>query len=510
MVFLAGCALALVHAAHFRHVSDDAFISFQYAHNFARGLGLSFNPGDRTMGYSDLLWVLLIAVFDRIGFEAPTAGKVLGTACAWGTLLVLYRHLRRQYTSLWPAAAGIGVLVANGTFALWMFGGLEGHLFGLLIAYAVVTTLEVARNASSAVSRQGAIRIGMSLGLCSMTRPEGLLFAAPVCAFILLRADRHRWRMVGVISLIAACATGAVTIWQWVHYGAPVPNTYYAKTLPLSWPLIRRGLYLTRDFVCAYYGLPVGIVVAAAWLTERERAARTWLPLFVIGTFLVFYLRIGGDALVYYRMWLPMLPMFGLLAGEVVGELGESRSRSGAPVAPIIAVMFVALGLPASLVGADIRHLRDDDRNLKNLELVVTSFRALPRDTVLAANVVGIAAYYSELRLIDMLGLNDAHIARSPKDLGIPAHESHDGAYVLSRNPDIILPAFPLVYPSPPSRAQIESVGYPSDRDLFSHPSFASNYRLVQLPIEKRGYFPVFVRNGYPVDELTRLFPPVH
>ena len=56
------------------------------------------------------------------------------------------------------------------------------------------------------------------------------------------------------------------------------------------------------------------------------------------------------------------------------------------------------------------------------------------------------------LRVIDMLGLNDAHIGHtSTADLGKgrAGHEKGDGKYVLSRSPDYILMGNVAVLPYP-------------------------------------------------------------
>src|SRR3989442_3898513 len=45
--------------------SDDAYISYRYAQNLARGHGLVFTPGERVEGYSNLLYVLLLTPFCR-------------------------------------------------------------------------------------------------------------------------------------------------------------------------------------------------------------------------------------------------------------------------------------------------------------------------------------------------------------------------------------------------------------------------------------------------------------
>ena len=68
--------------------------------------------------------------------------------------------------------------------------------------------------------------------------------------------------------------------------------------------------------------------------------------------------------------------------------------------------------------------------------------RALPPDATIALNPVGGIPYYSTLRTLDMLGITDAHIARTtPPDLGKgqAGHEKGDGRYILDRRPDVIL-----------------------------------------------------------------------
>ena len=60
---------------------------------------------------------------------------------------------------------------------------------------------------------------------------------------------------------------------------------------------------------------------------------------------------------------------------------------------------------------------------------------------LLAVDAAGALPYWSGLPSIDMLGLNDAYIAHHPPATfghGGIGHELGDGAYVLSRAPDII------------------------------------------------------------------------
>ena len=56
-------------AYQFNWVVDDAFISFRYARHLAEGHGLCFNVGEnpRVEGYSNFLWILVLAPFEMMG-----------------------------------------------------------------------------------------------------------------------------------------------------------------------------------------------------------------------------------------------------------------------------------------------------------------------------------------------------------------------------------------------------------------------------------------------------------
>ena len=94
-----GMAGAALHALYFDHIADDAYISFRYAANWAEGNGPVFNPGEYVMGYSNFLWVALLAAGEWLGVAAPVAAPVLGIALGWALLALVYLHLRSSFSS---------------------------------------------------------------------------------------------------------------------------------------------------------------------------------------------------------------------------------------------------------------------------------------------------------------------------------------------------------------------------------------------------------------------------
>ena len=480
--------LALAHAFWFNHTADDAFISFRYVRNWVDGYGLVFNPGERVMGYSNFLWVVLLYPFVLIGIPAPTAARILGAVLAFGTLTRVYWYARSELGQRAPAIAAVLALASSGSFALWIFGGLESQLLAFLLTLGVIGALQV----SDQTPRGRFIWLGVVFGLASITHPEPIAYVAPTAAWLwLCKRDRQRFVDVVVFGGVAASFPIALSLAAWLYYGDPLPNTYYAKALPLTEELLARGLRMTRKFVLDYRWVPAGIVVAWLIAARGSLRARGWLPLAIIATFTAFFLSIGGDMLQYHRMWVPVLPMFALLLADAVAHIRWPA------LGLALAAVVVALSLPNSFVGRNIDSLRKGDEFIAGAHLVGMRLARMPADTVVAANNVGVIGYESHVRIIDMMGLTDAHIARAPgKKVGIAGHESHDGAYVLDRKPDIIILSMPRAVTKPNPAWDVGRQGYPSDTDLKRDPRFTNEYELQYVELADGRWSPFYVRRG--------------
>src|SRR5262249_51597579 len=88
--------LGLGHVVFMRVMYDDAFISYRYAANLAHGFGPVFNPGERVEGYSNFLWVVMMALLIRLGGEPERIGPLVSAGFALATLaLVMFAAQRR-------------------------------------------------------------------------------------------------------------------------------------------------------------------------------------------------------------------------------------------------------------------------------------------------------------------------------------------------------------------------------------------------------------------------------
>jgi hypothetical protein len=127
---------------------------------------------------------------------------------------------------------------------------------------------------------------------------------------------------------------------------------------------------------------------------------------------------------------------------------------------------------------------------------------ALDPGTLIATNAAGIVPYESELPTVDMLGLNDAHIAHAIHDRrGFVGHQTHDASYVIERNPAVILPGLPLL-----TKRKLEGAGFsmwlsewlnflPGDAELLMNPEFKRRYSITSVDVAGHGWLTMLLRN---------------
>ena len=80
LILLAAALAVLLATArgYLPFVADDALISFRYSERLLDGKGLTFTDGERVEGYSNLLWVLIVAAGGLITRDLILVGRIAG------------------------------------------------------------------------------------------------------------------------------------------------------------------------------------------------------------------------------------------------------------------------------------------------------------------------------------------------------------------------------------------------------------------------------------------------
>lgn len=463
---------------------DDAYISFRHLDQWLRGGGLGFNPGEPVEGYSNLLWILVLAPFARIGLDLPSLAVTFELGLAALCLIIVALGARRMipHGSFWVLAAPL-LLGVNSIFLFWIGKGMEANLYAvLLIAFAVAV---IAFRERESIGLREGLWVGLLGAATALTRPEGVAPPAAVLAALIL-FDRGR-RKAWILAMAVVCVAffGQVGF-RLAYYGKPLPNTYYAKKVPAMGVAVDRGIDYISEFASgdrsywfyerdALSRIPFWILwgVVAAFAVRQWR--RLWPLAIEIGVIVGLVAFVGGDWMPGYRFLMPVIPLGCLLVGIGLAELAGGRR------APrwrnLLAVGLAAVLLTVEVAGT-YRLMRTHEwkrwqHQIENYDAMAGWLRAnAPAGSLVALSDIGIISYYNpDKKFLDVLGLTDPHIAA----LDGYHYEKTDVEYVLIQKPDYVL-AMRYYY----ADKEVNRHKTPFDKRFKDHARSAGDYRFLK------------------------------
>lgn len=475
-----GIFLLLAHRV-FVYTPDDAYITYRYAVNLAEGHGPVFNrnapASDRTEGYSCPLFMLLMAVLWKLplGVDLVIKAKLLGIACGIGLLLLSPGLAALLRMPVWAQAALPVLIAGHAVFVVSSVDGMETILATLWTTWAACCFLREwqAQDAGLPVFPWS----GLLFAACSLTRPEGLLMGLAALGVLLIgrrgRIGQYELQWVSLFLLPVI----AWWIFRLLYYGSLMPNTYYAKNVPLHLA-VEKGLpYLLRTFFrfinespvyAAIGGLWWLLVAIGVWRTPFRTVPGVIIPL-CVGAQMIFAARTGGDWMSSWRYVAPVLVLLVLLSLAGIAEICDAVAKTPR-TATLVATPFCIALLGISLWGHKDYHDRPyigyiawaekrfavRDRELLagwmlNKAVVLSDWlnAHLSPGSEIAYSEMGVTPYLSpQLRFLDVRGLTDRGIARLPgtrhEQVGVTDEYINAGtpvgAYLKNvRKPDYIL-----------------------------------------------------------------------
>jgi hypothetical protein len=409
--------------------SDDAYISYRYAQNLGRGEGLVFNPGERVEGYSNLLYVLLLAPATRVAgpdaiYPISVGLNLLFAAGAWA----LFSRLAGR--RLAPPRAALASLLFGLCPVLWLWtaSGMETPLFLLL---QIAIWLLVDRAAQGEAVRPAGLAALVVLSV--LARADGFIVPAMAVIYLLVVGRRRE-------AFAAGAALGAMLAvlvgWRLSYYGYALPNTYYAKVSGPGGERLLQGTLQLLSIALNAGLLPhlAALLLAAVACVRRSVAGPSPYPRVpfevVLGlAWLAYWIYVGGDVFAE-RMLLVLFPIgVRLLLDPTLFPL------PGRATMTVVAGTALFQLIPLLV---DTRFGYSIDRY--DRWVLVGKHLAQKRYSgrLLAVDAAGKVPFYSGLRAVDMLGLNDEHIAHMPAHYFEAGHNKYDPDYVLSRRPGLI------------------------------------------------------------------------
>jgi hypothetical protein len=413
------CALTLL-AWHNRFVQDDAFISFRYAGNLARGYGPVWNPGERVEGYTNFLWMVMIAAGLRLGADAVALSYALGLACFVGSLLLTWRAAELLLHRRDLALLTVVLLGTNFTFSSYATGGLETQLQAMLFAAMVLLTVRAWVSGRCGAGSMALLSV--AAGAAFLTRMDSALaivLLVPTAAVALWQGSargRRRWARLAALLAPAAGIAGAWLAWKLHTYGDIFPNTFYAKTG--SSAALFRGVYYVYAFLFSYLLVPFALLLVAAWRTLLERAHRPVLLLAGVALVWTAYVVKVGGGFMEFRFLVPVLPLLVVLVVWLLFQFLSRPAVRWALLAVLVVgwvnhpVTFGRVNFTRGIMSIDALRIRNKQPTWEQVGQTLGEALDPEDDVLMATTAAGAIPYYSRLRTVDMLGLNDPWVAR--------------------------------------------------------------------------------------------------
>ncbi len=503
MLVGAACAVAL-----YLPRDEDAFIYYRYALNWARGLGLVFNAGERVEGYSSPCWMWIVAWAARLRWTLPVAVPALGIACGAATVAATWRLAGRVGLGRWGRLAAAGGLAVCYPFVYWSRSGLETPLYSLLLVVTADLYLAAQHPPPADPVRRSRLELagGAMLTLVCLGRPEGMVLVALVIADRL--TDGRDWRGAVRYLLPAAAGYGAFLLWRSSTYGSLLPNTS-VKLYPM---LAGRAASQVGSYLIQLGLLPPLLPVVALLDRRQPAGGRRRALLFLVAAVgilsVVFHLAAGGEYRGEFRYLVPTLPLLLVAvwwAAEHLEIRWWSTRRPFASTPGRLLVLALLLVCSVARIGNDLpragerpqvrRQWSEEVDQPSDWRIVTAGWLAqnLPDGGVVAVGQMGRIPYYlaaggHDIVFVDTLGLVDRRVSaiyRLDHKLGALARDlaasgslaqaleqgrrerhAEFAGHVLGRHPDLIL-------------IEIGLAGSRRMQALMQSPSFKACYREV-------------------------------
>jgi hypothetical protein len=221
---------------------DDAYITFRYAANLARGFGLVFNPGERVLGTTSPLFTFVLAAGGRIlgARYIEEIAVAVGILACLGTLVLCERiftiagmHSAVKWTFL-TVVAFLPSFISNST------SGMETPVVLFLMALSFYLAMETRLLALSIV--------GFLLFLSRMD--TGIWLLALGIHILLSRRGKPMRDLAGPLALFCA-ATAAWLCFTKIYFGSIVPQSIVGKAVSHG-AFVRPDWNYTLTFLSAF------------------------------------------------------------------------------------------------------------------------------------------------------------------------------------------------------------------------------------------------------------------
>lgn len=285
---------------------DDAAISFAYAKNLATFEQLSPQINQAPVeGFSNPLWVFIVAAIFRSGFDHQIIPFVSSTLLCAAALRIIFFRPAYPETKFAFGFTGLFLLMQP-SILIWSLSGLENALLlyagtELLLSCLVLT--------SGQSTTSNSIISGLASSAIALSRPEGIIYLTLFPLVAVCCSNNHKTIRIQLIFAIGLplAAWLLYESFRIYYFHDWLPNTYYAKggvtgskileTLAFGPVVFLRLSDLTTSLFGWIGAFWVSVATIKLVTLSWDRGYKTLLipPLFMMWLATIVYILLPGD-----------------------------------------------------------------------------------------------------------------------------------------------------------------------------------------------------------------------
>lgn len=439
---------------------DDAMISLRYAKNLSNGFGLVWNIGEPPIeGFTNMGWTLYAALLHKIPIsESKISLLVMITSSFFliGNAFLSFKLVKIvvPQSRIAPLASAF-ITAFYFPLVFWSLRGMEVGITTFLVYLSVLLAI----NSSRTFSSKRSLILGVIMLLAILVRLDTAFQITLILWYLLYDFHKKKtsiFRILPPLSLFLMGMIG-ILIFQYLYFGSVLPNTYYLKLTGV--PLIERitvGVKVFVDYASRDFIAPLCLILAGLLFFRPLRGKNNYL---LIALFLIqcaYSISVGGDYseqmdLAANRFIAQGMPSVIILSSiiiehffnffeEKVGieQMGILWNRAMQIGIISLVILFIMSGPTWFKWTYQNSPLLDGD--IRRAKLGILIRENTDEDAVIAVHAAGQISYFSNRRIIDLLGKSDPLVAKGPPVTSFrPGHNKWNYEYsITSLRPDIV------------------------------------------------------------------------
>lgn len=414
--------LLLSHAQNglFGFPLDDPWIHLTFAKNlFDYGSFSYFKNEIVTSGSTSPIYTLILTLLFFFSSNEFIISYALGIFFSLLTIFFIFKLFSEHFKSFpWLGAAAILFIAIQPKLNLISVSGMETTMF---IAFLTMVFYFY--------HKKNVLWLGISLGLVVWCRPDGfVIWLAVIVDYIVqtkfLKSESSKsnevfWEKKNFYKALMLAVLLMIIYFgfNFLLSGEILPNTYRAKleyyqNNDRSYFLINVVLkyFSSKEFILTWIAFLIGFIVVLFELIKERKTEFLVYFLFVLGFIAAYYLMLPFSHR-FGRYLMPVIPFYILTSFYGIKTVSEFAFRKNIPVGVFnfLFIVFVLSGVFLSV--KEINTNRDEYTEFCKYhnDRHATAGRWLKNNTpeyaVIAAHDVGAIAYYSQRKIVDMVGL---------------------------------------------------------------------------------------------------------